>query len=194
MILNPLSPVNLQPSQELGSSGNQQLRRKHKNYLKLFSSIGGLQARINFLHTCVSNDVIPNGFKINWKEQTGLKSPSLSSKVSAVLSSASIFMKQYLLVITLLVRTCNITSENNLIIDVSEQPNQKSWNINCLFRKVCPHRMQEKLFGGCEYEKSLQNSWCLVEGIMDIKCILVSTWRLLMSFYPVYWFLSVGQI
>ena len=89
MILNPLSPINLQPSQELGSSGNQQLRRNHKKNLKLFSSIGGLQARINFLHTCVCNDVIPIGFKINWNEQTGLKSPSLSSKVSAILSSAS---------------------------------------------------------------------------------------------------------
>ena len=55
----------------------------------MFSYIGGLQSRINFLHTCVSNDVIPKGFQIKWTEQTGRNNPDLSSRISSILFSAS---------------------------------------------------------------------------------------------------------
>lgn len=79
----------LQPIHQLGQTGNSLILRKHRRNLKLFSSMGGLQARINFLHKCVLNDVIPKGFSLVWKEQTGLNSQDLSSKVSAILASSS---------------------------------------------------------------------------------------------------------
>ena len=88
MNLNNLSDT-LSTNLELGSSGTPQLRISHKKDLKMFSSIGGLQSRINFLHTCILNDVIPKGFSIVWKEQTGLNSQDLSSKISAILASSS---------------------------------------------------------------------------------------------------------
>ena len=89
MIPNTL-PVDLNHTNpELVPSGTSQLRGKYKKDLRMFSSLGGIQSRINFLHTCISNDVIPKGFLINWKEQTGLGSQQLSSKVSSILSNAS---------------------------------------------------------------------------------------------------------
>ena len=63
--------------------------KKHRKDLKLFSSIGGLHARINFLYTCAVNNVIPNGFKLNWKEETGYSSETLTTKVTSILDSSS---------------------------------------------------------------------------------------------------------
>ena len=59
--------------------------------------MGGLQAKINFLQTCLLNDVIPKGFNINWKERTGLNCPSLSSKISEILISSSKLLLQEVL-------------------------------------------------------------------------------------------------
>ena len=61
----------------------------HKKYLKLFSSTGSLQARINFLHTCIIHEVIPKGFQISWKEQTGFKNEHFSSNISNIIFSTS---------------------------------------------------------------------------------------------------------
>ena len=89
MNLNNSNLQVLQPIHQLGQTGNTLILRKHRRNIKLFSSLGGLQSRINFLHTCILNDVIPKGFSIVWKEQTALNSQDLSSKISAILASSS---------------------------------------------------------------------------------------------------------
>ena len=88
MILKPLSP-NIYANQELDVSGTLQSGRKFKKDLRLFSSLGGLQARINFLYTSLLKDVIPKGFQLKWKEQTGLNCDALSAKVSAIIVCTS---------------------------------------------------------------------------------------------------------
>ena len=84
-------------NQELGSSGFPPTRSRHFKVIKMFSSLGSLQSRINFILTCLSNSVIPTGFCIKWKEQTGLGSSQLTGKVSEVLNSASISLMREVL-------------------------------------------------------------------------------------------------
>ena len=67
-----------------------QTERNHKDDLKLFSYLGGLQSKVNFLHTCTTNKIVPTGFKIKWQEQTGFDSPELADTVSNILTSASL--------------------------------------------------------------------------------------------------------
>ena len=85
---NPNPHVN--PPQMLGPPGNSQVLKKHRSDLKLFSSIGGLHARINFLHTCSVNNVIPKGFRLTWKEETGYSYEELSANISTILNAAAL--------------------------------------------------------------------------------------------------------
>ena len=59
----------------------------HKKDLKMFSHLGGIQSKVNFLHTCLQSNIIPKGFKIKWKEQTGLNDPTFSDRIEKILSS-----------------------------------------------------------------------------------------------------------
>ena len=130
---------------ELGSSGLPPTRSKHYKDIKMFSSLGSLQSRINFIHTCLSNSVIPTGFRINWKEQTGLGTSELSRKVSVILDSASIsLMKEVLDASTKRFHEMagKIVASKNDLPDNLWQKGIQSYNF-CF--KQCAQRLTKKL-------------------------------------------------
>ena len=76
---------------------NSQTEKNHKDDLKIFSYLGGLQSKVNFLHTCTTNNIVPKGFKLKWQEQTGFDYPGFAETVSTILTSTSLSLMQAVL-------------------------------------------------------------------------------------------------
>ena len=65
--------------------------------LKLFSSLGALHSKMNFLFSCVSSNLVPTGFKLKWSEQTGFDSTQLKEATSKCLLQTSLDLQKLVL-------------------------------------------------------------------------------------------------
>ena len=58
----------------MASKDTQTLPKEFRKFVKVFSSLGILHSKINFLYTCVCLSLVPIGFRLKWTEQTGFGS------------------------------------------------------------------------------------------------------------------------
>ena len=65
--------------------------------LKLFSSIGGLHSKMNFMFTCITGSLVPTGFKLKWSEQTGFRCSELQDSTSQRLLDTSLDLQRLVL-------------------------------------------------------------------------------------------------
>ena len=90
-----MDPYITSPELRLSTSGQTDVH--YRKDLKLFSYLGGIQSKVNFLHTCFANKVIPKGFNIQWQDQTGFNSYQLSEQISVILKSTSLALMKAVL-------------------------------------------------------------------------------------------------
>ena len=95
MMLSPQSPSVTNSSE--GGRLEAQTPMNHKQIFKLlgvFSFLGILHSKLNFLFTCLSLSLVAKGFGLKWSEQTGFNSQEVKNSVSSLLNETSLELQR----------------------------------------------------------------------------------------------------